>query len=73
MASPDVVVMEGWANLVQTVYQQGLRWPFDLLRQQYAAAVEAGLIERSLIAASRFERKTAALEKALLGLHARRL
>ena len=72
MVTSVVVVMEGWAGLVQTVYQQGLRWPFDLLRQQYAAAVEAGLIERSLIAASQFERKTAALEQALLGLHARR-
>ena len=65
--------LDGWAEWTQRVWHQSLQWPFDLLRLRYAAAVEAGLVERSLIGASQFERKTAALEQALLGPHARRL
>uniref|UniRef100_E6PTE6 Uncharacterized protein n=1 Tax=mine drainage metagenome TaxID=410659 RepID=E6PTE6_9ZZZZ len=50
-----------------------LRAPFDAMRQQYASAVHAGLIERSLLASARFERKLGALERATLGPWARRV
>ncbi len=47
------------------------RLPFDTLREQYAGAVRAGLIERSLIASAGFERKLGALERSVLGPWAR--
>ena len=50
-----------------------LRTPFDAMREHYAAAVRAGLIERSLLASARFERKLGALEHAALGPWARRV
>lgn len=50
---------------------QPLYWPFDQLRLQYDAAVNAGLVERSLIAAGRFEQWAAALESVTLGPFAR--
>ena len=50
-----------------------LRTPFDAMREQYAAAVRAGLVERSLLASARFERKLGALERTALGLWARRV
>ncbi len=43
------------------------------MRDQYANAVRAGLVERSLIASARFERKLAALEQSVLGACARRV
>lgn len=46
--------------------------PFDAAREQYATAVRAGLVERSLLSAARFERKLAVAEQAALGLWARR-
>ena len=50
-----------------SVAKHAMQWPFDTLRDQYASAVRAGLIERSLIASARFERKVAVLEQSLLG------
>ncbi len=50
-----------------------LRAPFDAMREQYAHAVQTGLIERSLLASARFERKLDALERAALGSWARRV
>ncbi|PXW94372.1 hypothetical protein C7444_11471 [Sphaerotilus hippei] len=47
--------------------------PFDALRAQYAWAVRAGLVERSLLASSRFERQLAALEQMAYGPFARRV
>ena len=47
------------------------RLPFDTLREQYAGAVRAGLIERSLIASAGFERKLGAFERSILGPWAR--
>jgi hypothetical protein len=44
---------------------------FDLARAQYAAAVQTGLIERSLLASSAFERRLGLLERLLLGPWAR--
>ncbi|MDE2252917.1 MAG: hypothetical protein KGL42_01410 [Betaproteobacteria bacterium] len=47
--------------------------PFDAMREHYASAVRAGLIERSQIASASFERKLVALERATLGPWARRV
>ena len=50
-----------------------LTLPFDALRAQYAGAVRAGFIERSLLASARFERALASLERWMLGPLARRI
>ncbi len=50
-----------------------LRVPFDAMREHYASAVRAGLIERSQIDSASFERKLVALERATLGPWARRV
>ncbi|MDE2255986.1 MAG: hypothetical protein KGL42_17195 [Betaproteobacteria bacterium] len=50
-----------------------LRVPFDAMREQYASAVRAGLIERSLLDSAGFERKLGMLERATLGPWARRV
>jgi hypothetical protein len=44
---------------------------FDVARAQYAAGVQAGLIERSLLASSAFERRLGLLERLTLGPWAR--
>jgi len=49
-----------------------LALPFDALRAQYAAAVTAGLVPRSMLASARLERWLAALEALTLGPLARR-
>lgn len=46
--------------------------PFDTLRAQYAGAVKAGLVERSMLAARDFERAVSAMEQLALGPLARR-
>lgn len=51
--------------------EAALSLPFDALRAQYASAVKAGLVERSLIAAGEFERKLRVLECSSLGPLAR--
>lgn len=50
---------------------QGL--PFDMAREQYAKAVQMGLIERSMLRWARFERQLDLLEKLTLGPWARRV
>lgn len=45
--------------------------PFDLLRLQYAGAVGAGWVRRSLLASARLERSIHALETLVLGPLAR--
>lgn len=47
--------------------------PFDALRAQYAGAVVAGWLPRSLIASGRFERALGVMEAATLGPLARRV
>ncbi len=47
--APWLALSEGWLGSVHAVSRQVLYWPFDALRDQYATAVRAGLIERSLI------------------------
>lgn len=50
---------------------QGL--PFDMAREQYAKAVQMGLIQRSMLAWAKFERQIDLLEKLTLGPWARRV
>jgi hypothetical protein len=50
-----------------------LVWPFDAMRLQYGAAVRAGVIRRSLLGSSHFERRLGLLERTLLGPLARRV
>jgi hypothetical protein len=45
--------------------------PFDLLRVQYAAAARAGLVQRSMLASSRFDHALTALEHLSYGPFAR--
>lgn len=47
--------------------------PFDLMRAQYAAAARAGLVQRSMLASSRFDRTLTALERLSYGPFARSL
>lgn len=47
--------------------------PFDMAREQYAKAVQMGLIERSMLGWARFERHIDLLEKMTLGPWARRV
>ena len=61
------------ANDFQAVSTDLLTWPFDAMRQQYATAVRAGLIERSILASRDFEVAVARLERWSLGPFARRV
>jgi hypothetical protein len=54
-----------------SLHASGLAAAFDMARSQYAAGVQAGLIERSLLASSAFERQLGGLERAALGPWAR--
>jgi hypothetical protein len=47
--------------------------PFDMAREQYGVAVQLGLLQRSMLAWARFERRIDRLEKATLGPWARRV
>jgi hypothetical protein len=57
--------------LVVNAVPELLALPFDTLRFQYAGAVRAGLVPRSLLAAGMLERTLDALEKLVLGPLAR--
>ena len=52
-------------------FAQTLCLPFDLVRAQYACAVQAGFVERSMLAGSRFENDLGLLERLILGPWAR--
>jgi len=47
--------------------------PFDMAREQYAKAVQVGLIQRSMLAWAKFERQMDLMEKITLGPWARRV
>jgi hypothetical protein len=47
--------------------------PFDMAREQYGMAVQMGLLQRSMLAWAKFERRIDRLEKATLGPWARRV
>lgn len=50
---------------------QGL--PFDIAREQYAKAVQFGLVQRSMLASAKFAQQIDLLEKMTLGPWARRV
>jgi len=50
-----------------------LAWPFDALRAQYGAAVQLGLVQRSMLASRKLERCLDRLERISLGPFARRV
>lgn len=60
------------ASLALNVTQSCLAAPFEAMRSQYASAVAAGLVPKSLLAAARLERSLENLEKLCLGPLARR-
>ncbi len=60
-------------RLAHRAFTSWLALPFDALRAQYAAAVRAGFIDRSLLASARVERALASLEQWVLGPWARRV
>lgn len=61
------------ASAAVQVGVDALRLPFDAARAQYAKGVQAGLIERSMLASRDFECALGALEQLSLGLLARRV
>ncbi|MHB1670000.1 hypothetical protein [Thiomonas sp.] len=71
--SPVVLAQLGDCAPLVSAAKALLRAPFDAMREQYASAVRAGLIERSLLASARFEHKLGALERTTLGPWARRV
>jgi len=68
---PSVTTAAGLIDAVSLWQASGVSAPFDLARAQYAAGVQAGLIERSLLASGAFERGLDALERLTLGPWAR--
>ena len=65
--------LASWTRSVQSATSDALAIPFDLAREQYALSVQAGLIERSLLASARFSRALIAAEKLTLGPWARQV
>jgi hypothetical protein len=62
-------------DTVEALAQSGsdvMALPFDIARDQYAWAVRAGLIERSLLASAQFGQTLNAWERLTLGPWARR-
>jgi hypothetical protein len=71
--SPVGLACMGDSSPLASAAKALLRVPFDAMREQYASAVRAGLIERSLLDSASFERKLGTLERATLGPWARRV
>jgi hypothetical protein len=70
-AKPDCL-----CDNVDALVQSGrnvMALPFDIARDQYANAVRAGLIERSMLASAQFGQTLNALERLTLGPWARSL
>lgn len=65
--APNPSVTQAMTKASQTL--MGL--PFDLMRAQYAAAARAGLVQRSMLASSRFDHALTALERLSYGPFAR--
>lgn len=53
------------------IAMNALGLPFDIAREQYARAVQLGLVERSMLASRDFARTLSAMEQLLLGPWAR--
>jgi len=58
-----------WHDLIAAT----LAWPFDLARLQHSAAVQLGLLPKSLLQSSHVEQRLGALERLTLGPLARSL
>jgi hypothetical protein len=74
--APLSAMPAAWQQAAQATTSSGLRLarlPFDTMRAQYANAVRAGLIERSILASRDFERTVDTLERMTLGPWARRV
>ncbi len=67
--APDLVPQ---VSAVTELAMDVLGLPFDLARAHYARAVQAGLIQRSMLASRDFSRTLGALEQLALGAWARR-
>ncbi len=68
---PGVDTATAWADSLRTLQASGVAAGFDIARSQYAAGVQAGMFERSLLASGEFERRLARLERLTLGPWAR--
>lgn len=69
-------VPELWLDATRQATDASLRaarFPFDAARANYATAVQAGLIERSMLASRDFERTLKWLETVTLGPWARQV
>jgi hypothetical protein len=67
---------ELWLDATRQATDAGLRaarFPFDAARSNYTTAVQAGLIERSMLASRDFERTLSWLETVTLGPWARQV
>jgi hypothetical protein len=71
-AAPLTGAFERSANDATRVLMLALALPFDTLRAGYATGVQAGIIERSMLANRDFERVLGAVEGLTLGPWARR-
>ncbi|WP_144290036.1 hypothetical protein [Ideonella sp. A 288] len=77
-ARPDPVagLSRGWTMPLEGARRAAiglLTLPFDTARVRYGAAVELGLVHRSMLAGAAFERDLAAWEHFTLGAWARRV
>lgn len=74
MSTPSAPTPATGTSMTQAMLQASqtlLGLPFDLMRAQYAAAARAGLVRRSMLASSRFDRTLSALERLSYGPFAR--
>jgi len=67
--SPDAA--SGFASALWDWRAAAAAAPFDLARSEYAAGVQCGVIERSMLASAAFERGLDALERLTFGPFAR--
>jgi hypothetical protein len=67
--TPDAAA--GFASALWDWRSTAAAAPFDLVRSEYAAGVQCGAIERSILASAAFERDLGALERLTLGPFAR--
>ena len=61
------------AHAASRAMRDCLALPFEIARERYAFAVQAGLIERSLLASARYDQAVTAMEHLALGPWARRI
>ena len=64
--------MQNFSDKLRDLASVWMGVPFDLARQQYVSAVQAGVIPRSMLHSARFSRALNAAEQLALGPLARR-